>query len=137
MRVGVDVQEFCIGIAEVDVDRHCSDLQASQERFDVLDAVTHVNTDVLPRLDADGLQMMCESVRSQFEFGVVQPRVFQNQGNPIGDRIGNGLEQIGNVQGHRNPHYTRLRLPVQVFREANTLVAPCSPNCVAVPLSET
>ena len=87
-----------------------------------------MNTDVLPRLDAHRLQVMSESVRSQFEFGVAQSHVFQNQGNSIGDRIGNGLEQIGNVQGHRNPHYTRLRLPVQVFREANTLVAPCSPE---------
>ena len=137
LRVGVDVQQFCIGITEVDVDRHRSDLQARQERFDVLDAVTHVNTDMLARFDADGLQMMSEAVRSQFEFGVAQPRIFQDQGNSIGDRIGNGLEQIGNVQGHRIPHYTRLHLPAQVFREANTLLEPCSPNCVEVPLSET
>ena len=98
------VAQLFLDVAEVDVDRYGSRLQAGDERFDVLDRVLQVHTDVLAGADAGGDQMMSEPVRASVELAVRAPRVAAHHRLALPHRIDDRLEQIGQIEAGGGAH---------------------------------
>ena len=97
--VVVQVAQLVVHVAVVDVDRHCADLEAGEERLDPFGAVHRVDRDVITRPDTDRRKVIGESVRSLVELGVGPALIAGDQRGAVRRGIGHFLEQIGEVVG--------------------------------------
>ena len=114
-QVGVveQVLELPLHVAVVDVHRHGRELERGQHPFDELGPVEELQTDVIARPHAQRAEAMSELVRPLVEGPVGQAAPRCDQRHSLGDHIGDALEQLAEVVGHR-----RLTLLINPLRTA-------------------
>jgi hypothetical protein len=94
------IRQLALQAAEVDVDGDRPELDRRQQRRHRLDRVTGVEADVPARADALGGQVVGEPVGLVLELAVGDLQVAVDQRDPVGERVGGVLEDIGHIQCH-------------------------------------
>ena len=94
------IGELFLQVAEVDVDGDRPELDRRQQRRHRLDRVVGVEADVPAGADALGGQVVRQPVGLVFELAVGDLQVAVDQGDPVGERVGGVLEDIGHIQCH-------------------------------------
>src|SRR5215472_9020854 len=88
-------------VSVVDVDRYRPDLERGQHALDVLGPVVEQDADVVAWRDAHPQQMVGKPVGALVELGVRQPAIAADQCQAVGDGVDDALEQVGQVEVHR------------------------------------
>ena len=95
-----EVPELLDDVAVVHVDRDRPGLEATEHRLDPLGAVERVDADVLAGQHADVAEVVRDPVRALVELAVGEAAVAGDEREAIGDRVGDGFEEVGQVELH-------------------------------------
>jgi len=127
-QVGVaeEVVELLGHVAEVHVHGYRPELVGRDHGFDVLGIVEQVQTHVIPRAHAETGEAVRQAVGPGIELGVGRPRhrhavATYHECLALGHRLGNGLEQIREVELHgAQVRRARMRRWTSAFRSATS-----------------
>ena len=96
-----EVAELLGDVAVVDVDRDRAGLVAAEHRFDPFGAVDGVDADVLTGFDADVDEVVARTGSpARRARANVRRRSPATSAEPVGDAVGDELEQVGEVEFH-------------------------------------
>jgi hypothetical protein len=96
--VVVEVGQLVVEVLVVDVDRHGPRLEAAVERVDPLDPVRRVDGDVVAGPHPERDQVVGQPRRALVDLGVGVVPVDGGDGDPVGDDVRHGLEDVGEVE---------------------------------------
>ena len=95
-----DVLQLGSGVAVVDVDRNRTHLEQTEQARDVLDAVLQEQRHIVEGTDSVAGEQVRDLVGEAVEFGVADLPTLVAQCDPLGHRVGDRLENVGEVELH-------------------------------------
>ena len=98
--VGVveEVVELGLDVAVVDVDRDRANLEAPEQTLDELDAVAHVQSNVIAGPDTDTRQVAGDAIRALVQLDVCATTTIAHERRAVRNQIRDALVQICQIQ---------------------------------------
>ena len=107
--VGEEVLQLFLDVAVVHVDRDRAQLERREHCFQVLRGVVEVERDVVARANAARREHVREARGPFVELAEGQPALAAHEGEVIGNRVGDALDEIGDVELHWRGRYRSAR----------------------------
>ncbi|MEZ5502382.1 MAG: hypothetical protein R3E50_06875 [Halioglobus sp.] len=120
VRVIENVLQFPRHVVVVDIDRHRTQFVGRQHALEVFAAVVQLQPDVVALPDAEPPPAVGQPRGPFVQFPVAQPALHRDDGGAFRHRVGDGFEQVGEIEGQLGCHGVAVLL---IFLRAGS--APC------------
>ena len=98
LRIVVQIGQFGVDVAIVDVDRDRTNLEAPEQTLDELDAVAHVQSNVIAGPDTDTRQVAGDAIRALVQLDVGATTAIAHERRAVRNQIRDALVQICQIQ---------------------------------------
>ncbi len=104
IRIVVQVLQLPCHIVVVDVDGYRAQFVRRQHAFQVFAAVVQLQSDVVAAANAEGAPAVGQASRALVQFPEAQLALLRNDCGTLRHGIGNGFEQVGEIEGQFRCH---------------------------------